>query len=173
MPLPLRTPPILRNDPVASCSSSRRHLALIYMPDGEVVHDDEGDQRVVHEGSTALLEYLNAPDFRAPLAVLTAAHSNVEISSIQQVSTTHVSLRDLEIHAICAVDERNCVNVQVTLDFPILCKDEAEIIDTLNRMHQEASVKLEQKKKEKEQQEEFNVRPVPTAAHVMEKKATS
>jgi hypothetical protein len=132
------------------------------MPDGEVLHDDEGDQRVVHEGSTAILDYLNAPDFRGPLAVLTAAHSDVDIASIQHVATINVSPKSMELQAICAVDDANCVNIQVTLDFPVVCSDESEIIETLNRMHQQASEKLEEKKREKEKQEEMNVRPVPT-----------
>lgn len=137
--------------------------ALIYMPDGEVIHDDEGDQRVVREGSTAILEYLNAPDFRGALAVLAAAHGDVDIQTIQHIQTIDVTKSTIHIEALCAADETNCVNIRVNVDFPVVCKDESEIIQNLNTLHEEASAMLEKKKLEKNQQEELNVRPVAPA----------
>lgn len=137
-----------------------RLQALIYEPDGEVRVDDGLDQHVVREGSTAILDYLNSPDFRGPLAVLVAAHGNVDITTIQQVTTIDVSKKTIQLEALCAADETNLVNVRVDVDFPVLCQDESEIIQNLNALHEKASAMLEKKKLEKEQRQDLNVRPV-------------
>jgi hypothetical protein len=138
---------------------SRR--ALIYMPDGtKVIEDDDTTSSSIatttddwmtdscSSSSTVddpLLEYLNRPDFRGPLAVLCAAHKHIEIATIQHVHVNSVTLRYITIEAICASgDGMSCVNVLVQVNFPSSCESETEVIDNLGVLYQQASAVLEQ-----------------------------
>lgn len=134
-----------------------KRQAVIYMPDGEVVQDDPDDDWMVggeEEPRSEILEYLNTPDFRGPLAVLAAAKKNIDISTIVNIQVKAVTLSTIHIEALCASDPENCVNVLVSVDFPAVCENEAQIIENLNVLHQQASAVLEQRKRESEEQEE-------------------
>ena len=143
----------LRQRAVAVEKSKWARPALIYMPDGNVVADVDNDNNMdtVSEAPTEMLEYLNQPDLRGPLAVLAAANANIEITTIQHVQVKAVTSFSIRMEAICSCDEVNCVNVLVEIDFP---PEHDNIIDKLGVLHQQASAVLEQRKMEAAAREE-------------------
>lgn len=131
-------------------------FAVVYMPDGSVIHEDDYGVAHVPEERT-FLDYLNGPDLRGPLAVLAAARKNIEITTIQHVKVASVTESSIDIEAICAADDVSCVNVLASINFTIPCEtfNETEIINNLNILHQQATVVLEQQEAERQKQKEL------------------
>lgn len=124
--------------------------AQIYMPDGSIVQDDEEDWMEAEKSQTsnALLRYLNGPNMRGPLAVLAAAHENIDISSIEHVNVQAVTPSAIHIEAICSREDMHCVNVLAKIDFPdpeYIAGTDEEILALLNAMYRQANAKLERK----------------------------
>jgi hypothetical protein len=128
-----------------------RRPALIFSPDGERYYDDdyfleekEGKEK---QGVTSLhheiIEYLNQPQFIAPLGTLAAAKADVDLASIHLVKVEAIDPRYLQI-AATSCDNISCVNLLLDLYFPnprdSLCQQ--HVIDELGVLHQQASAIL-------------------------------
>mmetsp|Transcript_20206 Transcript_20206/g.57951 ORF Transcript_20206/g.57951 Transcript_20206/m.57951 type:complete len:411 (-) Transcript_20206:1138-2370(-) len=144
----------------ASFSSSSSLAALVYMPDGTVMQDDDEDlasavraldselfeSDLSQRSQDALLKHLNGKDMRGPLAILSAANGDISLGSIESVAVRGISSKSVYIETICSREDMHCVNVPVMIDFPKACVSDAEILATCNELYQKASAKLERAK---------------------------
>ena len=136
--------------------------AIVFMPDGTMMKDDDedldtaisalGDGSAILESDLsqrsqdALLKHLNAKDMRGPLAILSAANGNIDLGSIESVTVRGISSTSVHIEAVCSREDQHCVNVPVIIDFPTACASDGEIIAACNELYQEANAKLERAK---------------------------
>ena len=146
--------------PASTFSSSSSRTALVYMPDGTVMKDDDEDLEATvsalessmlesdlsQRSQDALLKHLNAKNMRGPLAILSAANGNIDLGSIESVAVRGISSTSVHIEAICSREDQHCVNVPVIIDFPTACSSDGEIIAACNELYQEANAKLERAK---------------------------
>ena len=150
---------ISRNWPdYVSISSSLS--ALVYMPDGTVMKDDdEGLESAVgaldstgifesdlsQRSQDALLKHLNAKDMRGPLAILASGNSDIDLKSIESVAVRGISSKTVYIETICNRGDSQLVNVPVIVDFPKAYSD-GQILKACNEAYQKADAKLERAK---------------------------
>ena len=146
--------------PASTFSSSSSRTALVYMPDGTVMKDDDEDLEATvsalessmlesdlsQRSQDALLKHLNAKNMRGPLAILSAANGNIDLGSIESVAVRGISSTSVHIEAICSREDQHCVNVPVIINFPTACASDGEIIAACNEAYQEANAKLERAK---------------------------
>lgn len=141
-------------------STSSSLTALVYMPDGTVMKDDDEDleSAVGALGSTdifesdlsqrsqdALLKHLNAKDMRGPLAILAAGNSDIDLKSIESVAVRGISSKSVYTETICTRGNSQLVNVPVIVEFPKAYSD-GQILKACNEAYQKADAKLEQAK---------------------------
>ena len=151
---------ISRNCNVASSCSATSLAALVYMPDGTVMKDDdEGLEFAVdalgssdmfesdlsQRSQDALLKHLNAKDMRGPLAILAAGNSDIDLKCIESVAARGLSSKSVRIEAICNRGDSQLVNVPVTVEFPKAYSD-GQILKACNEAYQKADAKLERAK---------------------------
>ena len=140
--------------------SSSALAALVYMPDGTVLKDDDEELQTVISALDsdvfksdlsrfrvdALLKHLNTKDMRGPLAILSAAHGDINLESIEGVAVRGISSKSVYIEAICSREDMHCVNVPVIIDFPQKCDSDGDILAACNELYRKADAKLERTK---------------------------
>ena len=144
----------------SSSSSSSSLCALVYMPDGTVMKDDDEDLEsavdalgssdifesdLSQRSQEALLKHLNAKDMRGPLAILAAGNSDIDLKSIESVAVRGISSKSVYIETICSRGDAQLVNVPVIVGFPKAYSD-GQILKACNEAYQKADAKLERAK---------------------------
>ena len=152
---------IRRNWPnYVSASSSSSLCALVYMPDGTVMKDDDEDLEsavdalgssdifesdLSQRSQDALLKHLMQKDMRGPLAILAAGNSDIDLKSIESVAARGISSKSVYIEAICSRGDSQLVNVPVIVEYPKAYSD-GQILKACNEAYQKADAKLERTK---------------------------
>eukprot|EP00586_Coscinodiscus_wailesii_P015432 CAMPEP_0172516622 /NCGR_PEP_ID=MMETSP1066-20121228/277760_1 /TAXON_ID=671091 /ORGANISM="Coscinodiscus wailesii, Strain CCMP2513" /LENGTH=395 /DNA_ID=CAMNT_0013298185 /DNA_START=1 /DNA_END=1188 /DNA_ORIENTATION=- len=132
--------------------------AVIYYPDGVTESDfDDGAEEWRPKDPFAepfepnepniLLDHLNDPDLRAPLAVMAAARENIAVETIEYAKVVSVSKDRINIEALCSREDMHCVSALATIYFPqIVDGTDLDVLDVLAGLYTQALAILEHRK---------------------------